>query len=550
MSTCIYWLKRDFRLSDNPALSTALSEYDTVVPLFLLEPSALAAAETSVFHVHAQCDAFNGLHAAVTDRGGQLAFAHAEVVDTLDRLFAAHPFETLISHQETGNNRTYARDRAVAAWCEHRGIEWREPIQTAVFRGGVDRDKRHKDWKAFTEADPLPVPADLSHCAVPPAYAGILIWLRDELQQLPQRPPRLPANPAPAAPPPFADVWLHQPSLYGTNSATLLRPENFNFALTEEQRAHVQPVNETAANVTLRSFHAERASNYSKGMSSPNTAFYHCSRLSVHLAWGTLTVREAYQRTTARIEELKQTGENAGAEIVKDNKALARNLRSFLSRLHWHDHFTQRLETEVEMEHRPLNPNFWELELEKDPEKLTAWITGRTGFPMVDACIRCMQVTGYINFRMRSMLTSTAAHMLHLDFRQIDKPMARLYTDYEPGIHLAQLQMQAGMVGINTLRTYSPEKQFLDHDPEARFVHRWIPELRGYTAKEIAKRDLSVGLGDYPPAIVDRTERVKAYKKIIGDLKYREGGRELTQAVFEKHGSRRGPRKRKKQASG
>ena len=198
------------------------------------------------------------------------------------------------------------------------------------------------------------------------------------------------------------------------------------------------------------------------------------------------------------------------------------------------------------MEHRPLNPNFWELKLEDDDRLRDAWITGRTGYPMVDACIRCMQTTGYINFRMRAMLTSVAAHMLHLDFRGIDKPMARLYTDYHPGIHLAQLQMQAGMVGINTLRTYSPEKQFLDHDPNAEFVHRWVPELRPYTALEIAKRSPSEGLGEYPAVVVERMPRIRAYKKLIGDLKFREGGREITEKVFAKHGSRRGPRRKKK----
>lgn len=144
------------------------------------------------------------------------------------------------------------------------------------------------------------------------------------------------------------------------------------------------------------------------------------------------------------------------------------------------------------------------------------------------------------------MLTSTATHMMHLDFRSIDKPMARLYTDYEPGIHLAQLQMQSGMVGINTLRTYSPDKQMLDHDVDAAFVHRWIPELRPFTAKEIEKRDLAAGIGDYPAATVDRSERIKAYRKLIGDLKFRPGGREITEAVFTKHGSRRGPRKKLK----
>ena len=526
----LYWLKRDFRLADNPALTAAVASYDEVVPCFILEPRALSAPETSAFHVHAQCDAFNdlALHLRARQKIGTsltLGFSHREVIATLDLLYAAEPFTHLVSHRETGGNRTFDRDKAVARWCKANGVAWTEHQQTGVFRGPLDRDKRHKDWRQFYIADLLPIPENLDGVMIPDAYADLLAT-----------PPPMDTAKADTSLPP--DKWMNDPALLGTRTDGPLQPEQFGFSLTPEQLRYVQPVSETAAGVTLQSFLDERALDYSKGMSSPNSAFYRCSRLSVHFAWGTLSGRQAYQAVHRRIEELKESDDPKAGTWRK-------NLRSFTSRLHWRDHFTQRLETEVEMEHRPLNPNFWELRLENDPDLFSAWLTGHSGFPMVDACIRCMAVTGYINFRMRAMLTSTAAHMMHLDFRSIDKPMARLYTDYEPGIHLAQLQMQAGMVGINTLRTYSPDKQMLDHDPEVEFIHRWIPELRPFTAKEIEKRDLTKGIGDYPAAVVDRSERIKAYRKLLGDLKFREGGREITQTVFDKHGSRRGPRKKK-----
>ncbi len=527
----IYWLKRDFRLLDNPALSAALEVHDAVTPLFILEPSALVAPETSELHVHAQCDAFNGLYAGLGTHMGDvppLGFSHREVLHTLTLLHRASPFNALVSHRETGGRRTYDRDKAVAKWCRERGVNWVEHQQTGVFRGPVDRDERHRDWDGFYKTPLLEIPGheDLLKLKIPDEYGAIL-----------KCPSPVASEVAAVDLPP--DKWMVDGDLLGLPQPGPLQAEQFGFALTAEQRLYVQPVNERAAGRTLHSFLHERGLDYSKGMSSPNTAFYRCSRLSVHLAWGTISGRTVFQKTHAHRDAL-QDSELAEAGTWR------RNLRSFLSRLHWRDHFTQRLETEVEMEHRPLNPNFWELDLERDSEKLNAWIEGRTGFPMVDACIRCMATTGYVNFRMRAMLTSTATHMLHLDFRQIDKLMARLYTDYHPGIHLAQLQMQAGMVGINTLRTYSPEKQFTDHDPDAEFVHRWIPELRGYTAKEISKRNLEEGLGGYPAAIVDRTERIRTYKQLVNDLKFRPGGREITALVFDKHGSRRGPRRKKK----
>ena len=528
-TNCIYWLKRDFRLHDNPALSAALAEHASVLPLFILEPSAVAAPETSAFHLHAQTDAFNGLTHRVAEGGGQTATALAEVVNRLDQLHQLLPVTHLISHEETGNNRTYDRDKAVAAWCQQHGVTWTELQQHGVFRGAVDRDRRHRYWEAFMNAPLLPVPTELHRLRVPEVYRStVTVCDRESLASAPTD------SVSPAAPP--ADKWQPDPQLLGSTTRAHFPIDHNGEKLEEEQRLYVQPVNEPAADRTLDTFLGARAINYSKGMSSPNTAFYNCSRLSVHFAWGTKSVRSVYQETRRRIDELRAIGDPW-------SKAMGRNLRSFLSRLHWHDHFTQRLESEVEMEHRPLNPNFWELKLEDDPGFLSAWLSGRTGFPMVDACMRCMATTGYMNFRMRSMITSAATHLLHLDFRSIDKGMARLYTDYEPGIHLSQLQMQSGMVGINTLRTYSPEKQLLDHDKQGEFVHRWVPELRGYTVRQIIQRDLSKGIGEYPPALVDRKQRAGSYKQQLNALKYRPGAEEVTQQVFALHGSRRGPRR-------
>ena len=527
---CLYWLKRDFRLEDNPALTAAAAAFGTVTPLFVLEPSALAAPETSALHLHAQCDAFNDFARAVAAGGGQPGFAYAEVVDVLDRLHAKRPLTHLVSHQETGNNRTFARDRAVGDWCSAHGVDWQEHQQIAVFRGTVDRDRRHRSWQAFMQRPCLPPIEDLQELKIPDEYTGVVETAAGKFI-------------APAAPPALpTDRWMPDPDLLGTTVPGYLSPERFGKPLTGAQRRYVQPVSETAARQTLATFLDRRAIDYSKGMSSPNTAFYHCSRLSVHFAWGTISVRTAFQRTHARIDALKAEGSDR-------SKLLARNLRSFLSRLHWHDHFTQRLETEVEMEHRPLNPNFYDLRLENDPLYLRRWVEGRTGWPMVDACLRCMATTGYLNFRMRSMITSAATHLLHLDYRSIDKPMARMYTDYEPGIHLAQLQMQAGMVGINTLRTYSPEKQMTDHDPNADFVHHWVPELRPFTAAAIGKRPQDAPLGEYPHPPVERIARAKEYKQLLGDLKFRPGGREITERVFAKHGSRRGPRRKPKKGT-
>jgi deoxyribodipyrimidine photo-lyase len=171
-------------------------------------------------------------------------------------------------------------------------------------------------------------------------------------------------------------------------------------------------------------------------------------------------------------------------------------------------------------------------------EKFEAWKEGRTGYPMIDACMRSLNATGWLNFRMRAMLMSFAAYHLWLHWREPGLHLARCFVDYEPGIHWSQCQMQSGMTGINTVRIYSPSKQASDHDPAGTFIRRWIPEF---------------GTDSYPTPIVNHAEAVKEARAKLSAFRKRDGVREQIAAVTKKHGSRKrapAPRKRaKKQPS-
>lgn len=218
----------------------------------------------------------------------------------------------------------------------------------------------------------------------------------------------------------------------------------------------------------MTDFLQQRSARYRGGISSPLTAPDACSRLSAHLAFGTLGLREVVQATRARMHdaELAGTRQHAG-------------LAAFLSRLHWHCHFIQKLETEPAIEHHNMHRGYNGLrEPEHHPAHLLALMEGRTGWPMVDACVAMLRETGWLNFRMRSMLVSVAAYPLWLHWRPVGEWLAREFLDYEPGIHWSQMQMQSGTTGINTTRVYNPVKQAQDHDPHGRFVRHWIPALQ------------------------------------------------------------------------
>jgi deoxyribodipyrimidine photo-lyase len=476
-SFAVWWVKRDARLADNACLAEADRLGMDVLPLFCVDPSLLAAEDTSDMHLHAQWQAVTGLRAALRKHRADLVVAHGEVVEKLTKLYARVPFASLFAHEEIGNDTTFRRDRAVAQWCRDRGVEYREFPQSSVRRGGVNRDKLQRLWqKRIADVQPLPIPR---------------IRQTDELRAL-------------AASTGF-------PKLLPVTSNNLW-----------------QTVTETEAQATLAEFLTLRSRWYRGGISSPNTAFTAGSRLSVHLAWGTITARQVWHAVRSRLADLDPNDPQSAR--------WKQSLNAFVSRLHWRDHFTQRLESEPELEFRSLHPCYRDVPYENDERLHSAWRDGRTGYPLVDAVMRCLAETGFVNFRMRAMVVSFACHVLHLDWRLIHPHLARVFRDYDSGIHLNQLQMQAGVVGWNAIRVYNPTKQLADWDSHARFVKRWLPELNAVPAERILGGETLEG---YPPPVVPFAERAKRMTDYLYTIRKSAVAKAATPAVYLKHGSRK-----------
>jgi deoxyribodipyrimidine photo-lyase len=303
-----------------------------------------------------------------------------------------------------------------------------------------------------------------------------------------------------------------------------------------------QPGGRAAGLNLLESFLAERGLAYQRGMSSPAAGETACSRLSPHLAFGTLSMREVFQAAAARRD---------GLGDLADGPARRRwqgALGSLIGRLHWHCHFVQKLESQPSIETTDFHAAYAGLR-GCDPVRLAAWAEGRTGWPFVDACMRYLAAGGWLNFRMRAMLMAVASYQLWQDWRPTGLHLARLFTDYEPGIHWSQAQMQSGTTGINTVRIYNPVKQGQDQDPTGAFVRRWVPELAAVPLAHLhtpwampAAVQAAAGcrLGrDYPAPILDHVDAARAARERVWAVRRGPAFAAEAVGIQARHGSRR-----------
>ena len=508
----IVWFKRDLRVVDHLPLVRA-ADAGPVLPLYIVEPDLWRQPDTAGRQWDFLRECLVELREELAALGAPLVVRVGEAVDVVREFHDEQRIEGIWSHEETGNAWTYERDKAVAAWSQQQSIDWTQLQQHGVIRGLRSRDGWARRWDAFMRRPVAAAPASLR------GWDGIV----------------------PGEIPGAVDLGLAEDPCPGR-----------------------QPGGRSKALELLSSFLEARGGAYHREMSSPLTASESCSRLSTHLAAGSLSMREAAQAAWQRLDEIRglPRDRRAGWETA---------IGAFIGRLHWHCHFMQKLEDTPAHEFRNVHSGYDGLREDAfDRARFDAWAAGKTGFPFVDACMRSLRSTGWMNFRMRAMLTAFASYHLWLHWRETGLHLARLFTDYEPGIHWNQVQMQSGTTGINTVRVYNPVKQSYDQDPDGVFIRLWLPELARVpkafihepwrmSPEEQEAAGCRIGI-DYPARIVDHLTAARSARERIYAIRRTAAFREEADAIQARHGSRKSglarrssktaPRARKRRKAG
>lgn len=463
MGPVLMWFRRDLRLADNPALTTAIAKGDPVIPVFILDAVGAGDADdvrplggASRWWLDKSLRALGGALAA---RGSRLIVRRgrsARVLTALARETGANSAAWARTHEPGAAERDEAARHAlgdVGVEVETTAGSFLNPPGTVLNGSGEPYRVFTPYWRAARAAIQVETRAP-----APSRIAAPSTW--------------------PASEPP--ETWALHPT----------RPDwstRFDWA-----------AGEAAAEARLAAFVGEGLARYHETRDRPGEAG--STRLSPHLAWGEIAPARIWSAAHAAVEA------GTAGEAARDK---------LLSEVAWRDFNWQLLAAFPTLDREHFRPGFEGLAVRDAPDELEAWRRGRTGYPIVDAAMRQLWTTGWTPNRARLIAGSFLTKHLLIDWRAGERWFWDTLIDADPANNAMNWQWIAGS-GPDAQpfhRIFNPVTQAEKFDPEGAYVRRWLPELaalpdaaihRPWEASEQTLAAAGVRLGEtYPRPIVE-----------------------------------------------
>ncbi len=460
MSTIVVWFRRDLRLSDHPALAAAVAEGAQIVPLFVFAPYLLHHPETGSGRVQFMLGCLESLRNNLRVLGSRLICRvgeQSQIVPAFAREVGASAVYWNCDSERSWRTDT---DNQVAAALGEMGIEARIFEAEALLKAGGPETYALKNFTPHWHRA-LSVPAAPRPLALPPIDERI------------------------------ADVPLRTLADLG------LPPTDQEVPTAGEREAHQ----------LLGEFLTTKAPHYIKSLSIAEAASRYTSRLGPHLKFGTISVRSIYQRLRTRKREVDSWQK--------------RNLEGFEGRLFWRDHFAQKLRNLPRCENESYLQVFDAVPWSTRDDHYEAWCTGHTGYPLVDASMRCLNRTGWLPFRLRALCATFHCIDLLLPWQRGALHFMQKLIDADVAIDHWQWQSHAGVSnrGRAWFRVYNPIDGVAKIDPDGSFIRRWVPELAGVNTEHLAA-PWKHGIAYWPP-LVDHAEARRRALALLEPLKRR-----------------------------